>query len=140
MRVFIGYGYNPRDKWIEEYVFPLVVAFGCEIVNGKAVYGGALPNEITKEIRSSDAMIGFTTRREPAGADQFRTHAWVVHELTTAHVQDPPIPWVEVREQGVIPPGGILDAAQMQRIEYREEDRSRCLVQISEALRRLREQ
>ncbi len=139
MRVFIGYGYNQRDKWIEDYVFPLLVAFGCEVAHGKAVYGGALSDEITKEIRSSDAMIGFTTRREPVGQNQFRTHDWVVQELLTAHQQNPPIPWVEVREQGVISPGGILEAVQTQRINYREENRAERLVQIAEALRRLHE-
>ena len=140
MRVFIGYGYNDRDRWIEQYVFPLVTAFGCEVAHGKVVYGGALSAEITKEIRLSDAMIGFTTRRGPAEANGFRTHDWVVQELLTAHQQDPAIPWVEVRESGVISPGGILEAAQMQRIDYREEDRALCLVHIAEALRRLNEQ
>ena len=42
MRIFVGYGYNERDKWVEDYVLPLLVAFGCEVVHGKAVYGGAL--------------------------------------------------------------------------------------------------
>lgn len=139
MRVFIGYGYNERDKWIEQFVFPLVVAFGCEIAHGKAVYGGALSEEIIKAIGLSDAMVGFTTRREPVGHDQFRTHDWVVQELVAAHSRDPSIPWVEVREENVISPGGILEAAQMQRIDYREEDRAGCLVKIAEALRRFHE-
>ena len=42
MRIFVGYGYNERDKWVEGYVLPLLVAFACEVVHGKAVYGGAL--------------------------------------------------------------------------------------------------
>ena len=71
---------------------------------GRTVFGGALPNEVFKLIRSSDAMIGFTTRRDPVGQDQFTTHPWVVQELTAAQTQDPPIPFVEVREQGVIFP------------------------------------
>jgi hypothetical protein len=56
-----------------------------------------------------------------------------------AHGQDPKIPWVEVRQEGVISPGGILEAANAQRIEYRETDRALCLVSIAEALKRLRE-
>jgi len=138
MRVFIGYGYNPRDKWVEDYVVPLVQAFGAEVAHGKAVFGGALPDEILKAIRSSDAMIGFTTRREPAGPEQFSTHSWVVQELVTAYTQTPQIPWVEVREQGVISPGGILEAADAQRIEYQETDRAKCLVEIAKALQRFR--
>ena len=47
MRVFIGYGYNDRDKWVEDHVFPLVTAFGCEVLHGKTVYGG----EVSREVR-----------------------------------------------------------------------------------------
>jgi len=46
MRIYIGYGYNERDKWIEDYVIPLVVAFGCEVAHGKAVYGGSTGHTI----------------------------------------------------------------------------------------------
>jgi len=136
MRVFVGYGYNERDRWIEDCVVPLVVAFGCEVLHGRSVYGGALPDEVMKAIRASDAVIGFTTRREPIAPGLYRTHDWVTQELLTAHAQDPRIPWVEVREQGVISPGGILDAADTQRIDYREEDPAGCLVKIAHALRR----
>jgi hypothetical protein len=138
MRVFIGYGYNNRDKWVEQHVFPLVIAFGCEIAHGKLAYGGALPEEIVKTIRSSDAMIGFTTRREPSREGLFRTHPWVVQELLMAHAEN--LPWVEVREEGVEPPGGILESAGTQRIDYREADRADCLVKIAQALSRFREQ
>lgn len=136
MRIFVGYGYNERDRWIEDYVLPLVVAFGCEVVHGKSVYGGALPDEVMRAIRTSDAVIGFTTRRESLAPGQYRTHDWVVQELVTAHAQDPSIPWVEIREQGVISPGGILEYANAQRIDYREDDRPGCLVKIAQALRR----
>lgn len=137
MRVFIGYGYNDRDKWIEEYVFPLVIAFGCEVAHGKVAYGGALPDEIIKTIRSSDAMIGFTTRREPSGERLFRMHEWVVQELLMAHSEK--LPWVEVREEGVVSPGGILEAAGTQHIDYSAVDRAACLVKIAQALSSFRE-
>ena len=132
MRVFIGYGYNDRDKWIEEYVFPLVIAFGCEVAHGKVAYGGALPDEIIKTIRSSDAMIGFTTRCEPSGGGLFKTHQWLVQELLMAHSEK--LPWVEVREEGVVSPGGVLEAAVTQHIAYSEADRAACLVKIAQAL------
>lgn len=141
MRVFIGYGYNERDKWVEDYAFPLVVAMGCEISHGKAVYGGALSEEIIKAIRAPDAMIGFTTRRGEAENGRFRTHDWVVQELITAATsRDPLIPWVEVREEGVASPGGILEGAGAQRIDYREKDQAACLVQIARALQRFQDQ
>jgi hypothetical protein len=34
IRVFIGYGYNARDKWVETHVVPLVKAFGNTVVHG----------------------------------------------------------------------------------------------------------
>src|SRR5215471_19246121 len=114
MRIFIGYGYDARDKWVETYAVPMARAFGCTVVHGKAVFGGTLPYEIVKLIQASDAMIGFTTRREPAGRnqageEQFTTHPWVVQELTASLSQNPPIPFFEIREQGVVSPGGMFE-------------------------------
>jgi hypothetical protein len=140
MRVFIGYGYNERDRWIETYIIPLLEAFGCRVAHGKVAYGGALPPEVVDLIRSSDAMIGFTTRRDAAGPGQFTTHPWVVQELVTAYAQVPAIPFVEVREEGVVSPGGMLEAVNAQRIDYREADRAACLLHIAQALRRLLDQ
>ena len=105
MRIFVGYGYNDRDRWIEAYVFPLLSAFGCELLHGNAVYGGTLSDEILKTIRTADAVLGFTTRRDELAPGIYRTHDWVVHELFAAHAQDPRIPWVEVREEGVLAMG-----------------------------------
>jgi hypothetical protein len=144
MRVFVGYGYNPRDRWVETQVFPIVRAFGCTVEHGQAVYGGSLSDEVLRRIRTSDAMIGFTTRRDPAGNDakgqpQFTTHPWVVQELIAALAQTPAIPFVEVREEGVVDPGGLITAHQAQRIVYRETDRADCLVAICLALERFRQ-
>lgn len=88
-------------------------------------------------------MIGFTTRRDPAGHDpagneKFTTHDWVVQELITALTHTPPVPFVEVREQGVVSPGGMIEAANFQRIDYEEADRASCLVAIARALERFR--
>jgi hypothetical protein len=66
-RVFIGYGYHDRDLWVEKYVVPFVTAFGCTPVDGREVFGAALSSEVTQQIHSCHAMIGFTTRRDPAG-------------------------------------------------------------------------
>jgi hypothetical protein len=145
MRVFIGYGYNTRDAWVEKYAIPLAKSFGCTAVHGRAVFGGPLPSEVVKLILSTDAMIGFTTRRDPAGTDvtgreQFTTHPWVLQELSVALDQNPPIPFVEVREEGVISPGGMIEAANTQRIDYREADRADCLLAIALALERFRGQ
>jgi hypothetical protein len=51
---------------VEDHVFPFVAAMGYQTSRGRAVFGGALSEEIIQTIRASDAMIGFTTRREAA--------------------------------------------------------------------------
>jgi hypothetical protein len=138
IRVFIGYGYNARDSWVDTLVVPFVKACGCDVAHGKAVYGGALPIEVIRLIQSSDAMIGFTTRRDPDPGQpgQFTTHPWVVQELVTALAQNPALPYVEVREEDVVSPGAMLEGMNAQRINYREADRADCLLSIAQALER----
>jgi hypothetical protein len=99
MRLFIGYGYNPRDKWIEELVFPLADAMDCQVVHGKVTYGDSLAPEVRSLLLGCDAMIGFLTRREQVG-DVWSTHRWVIEELASAFGK---ISVVEVREEGVDP-------------------------------------
>ena len=83
MKIFVGYGYNERDHWIEKLVFPLIEAFGADVVSGKEVAGQLLGNAVRDLIERSDAMMGFTTRRgdDPDGA-MWGTHRWVTDELT----------------------------------------------------------
>ena len=81
----------------------------------------------------SDAMLGFLTRRERVG-EHWSTHRWVIEELASAFGQ---IPVVEVRETGVDPQSGML--AGIQRIQYCEEQRDRCLVQIAQAISLIKE-
>ena len=44
---------------------------------------------------------------------------------------------MEIREEAVISPGGIVEAAGAQRIDYRQEDLAGCLIKIAQAVRRL---
>lgn len=137
MKVFIAFGYNSRDQWIRELVYPMVEAFGGEVITGENLYGTGMT--ITKgvidRIESSDALLGFTTRRiDDFLADQkppvfWPTHQWVRDELVIAHTK---IPIAEIRENGVDPQCGIL--ADLQRISYEEGNRDKCLVQIAKIL------
>lgn len=133
MRLFVGYGYNSRDQWIEDLVFPLIEALGCQIVHGKSTFGDSLAPEIKSLLLGSDAMIGFLTRREKAG-EHWSTHRWVIEELASAFGQ---IPVVEVREDGVDSQSGML--AGIQRVPYREGERDRCLVQVAQAVSGIRD-
>ena len=47
-----------------------------------------------------------------------------------------PIPWVEVREEGVVSPGGMIAAMNAQRIDYREAERADCLLNAALVLER----
>jgi len=82
MRIFVAYGYNDRDLWIERAIFPVIEAFGSECVHGKALHGTEIVPSVQKLIESCDAIIGFTTARpnETAGV----THRWVTDELASA--------------------------------------------------------
>jgi hypothetical protein len=137
MKIFVGYGYNTRDAWIEDLVFRLIRAFGDEPTHGKETYGANLDAAVYDEIQGSDALIGFRTRREQV-AGNWKTHPWVDDELLTAANLQKQIPLVEVRETEVEEPSGMLGQKLqgMQRIIYDEQRRDRCLVEIAQAIGR----
>jgi hypothetical protein len=131
MRIFVGFGYNARDSWIPDMVFPIVRAFGDEVITGEDMPGEVLSEGVIERIRSSEALIGFLTRRGDPGPDgAFRTHRWVTDEISQAIAMKKPV--VEVREAGVDAQGGI--AADRQRLSYDEGSRDRCLVEIVKAI------
>jgi hypothetical protein len=133
MRLFVGYGYDQRDQWVEELVFPLLNAMKCEVVHGKVMYGDSLAPAIRSTILSCDALVGFMTRREQVG-EKWTTHRWVIEELATAFGR---IPVVEVREEGVEYQLGMLGG--IQHIVYEANRRDRCLVDIAQAISRISE-
>lgn len=139
MKIFVGYGYNSRDLWIESLVFRLIDAFGDSVESGKEIFGQNLDEGVKAKIAECDALIGFTTRREQIGtSDAWTTHQWVRDELLTAANAARPIPFVEVRETQVQEPGGML--AGRARINYNEANRALCLVEIAEAIGRWHQQ
>lgn len=140
MRVFVGYGYNDHDEWIEKLVFPLLVALGCEPVHAKVSFGDDLTTKVKQTLLGCNAMIGFLTRREPAGKnsagnDRWTTHIWVVQELGVAYSQ---MPTIEVREQGIDAQLGM--GAPYQRIEFDDKSRDKCLVELAMAIAEIREE
>ncbi len=126
MRIFVGYGYHDRDRWIEELVLPLVRAFGFEPLSGKEIYGQPLSQGVKDTIARSDALLGFATKRVDPDGGERGTHRWVTDELATA--ANVPIPLVEVREEGITQ-GGIV--GDRQYIDYKEQQRDKCLVEIA---------
>lgn len=137
MRLFLAYGYNDRDHWVEELVFPVAEALGWTIDHGLEVFGGPLPETIRRKIAKADALIGFATRRQVDGSLSNRTHPWVEQELTMAQTLDPSIPYVVVREEGVDPLSGFVGTANYQEIRYSADSQARCLKDVVRALRHL---
>ena len=133
LKVFVGYGYHERDQWIPELVFPLVKAFGCEVVTGEDMQGEELNDEVIRRVKSSDALIAFRTRREQPGEGGGDTsHRWVDNELTLAIGNQARV--VEVREEGVDLQGGL--AGNRQWIKYKESERDKLLVELAKTVGR----
>lgn len=130
MNIFLAYGYNDRDRWVKDLVFPIIRAFGSEVITGDEIYGQDIPSGVLAKIRRSDALVGFSTRRDDMGNGRWTTHHWVKQELAAALALN--LPLFEVRETNVDPQGGIT--ANLQRIDYEEEERDKCLVEIVKAL------
>ncbi len=130
MKIFVAYGYNERDKWIEELVFPILRAFGVDCETGEETYNGSISEIVKRKIQVCDALIAFTTKREPQNTESVTTHQWVKDELAIAVAHDKKI--VEVREIGVDSQGGITSG--YKKIKYDEKARDKCLVEIVKAV------
>jgi hypothetical protein len=131
MRIFVGYHFDPQDEWVRELVYPIIRAFGDEVVTGENLYGqDGLGAAVTARIRRCDALVGFATRRQRANDNHYTTHRWVTDEISQALAFG--LKTVEVREQDIDPQGGIASGGQF--ILYNAEERDRCLVELVEAL------
>jgi len=126
MKIFVAFGYNERDKWIPNLVFPIIKAFGDEVVSGEEVQGEQITDAVIREITQSNALMAFVTRRDKISGNRWTTHRWVTDELSNAIAFK--IPVAEIREIGVDEQGGI--AGDRQRIIYNETERDKCLVEI----------
>jgi hypothetical protein len=130
MKIFVAYGYNDRDQWIPNLVFPIIKAFGDEVITGEQLQGDQITDAVIREIRQSDALIAFVTRRQKIDETRWTTHRWVTDEV--AHALAYRLLIAEIRENGVDEQGGIV--GDRQRIIYNENEREKCLVEIVKIL------
>jgi hypothetical protein len=130
MKVFVGFGYNARDSWIEEKVFPILRAMGFTVVDGKDMHGRTLQPEVQSRIEQSDAAVGFFTIREGQGEADFNSHIWVRDEMVHANARGKPL--IPVKEEGCRIPDGLL--ADRQYIPLRQDDRLACVGELVGAL------
>jgi hypothetical protein len=132
MKIFVGFGYNDRDRWIEEQVFPILGGMGFIVVDGKDMHGQVLSPEVQSRIEQSDAAIGFFTVREGQGEADFTSHIWVRDEMVHANAKGKPI--IPVKEEGARIPDGLL--GNRQYIPLRQSDRLACVAELVGALGR----
>lgn len=136
MKLFVAFGYNDRDRWIEDLVVPLVHACGFDPVTGKAPYGQPLDDVLRQRIRTCDGVIGFLTQRSgPASAGAGNeTHRWVIEELAYARAGGKF--HVEFRESGVsAQPGG---GGAYVHIPFDSKERDKVMLAVAQALGDLR--
>jgi hypothetical protein len=128
LKVFVGFGFNARDRWIRELVFPLLEAFDCEVDTGEEMAGEQLSEGVQRRVASSDALIAFRTQRYPEDPQRVAlSHRWVDNELTLAIGRGLLV--LEVREEGVDDQGGL--AGDRQWLVYREAERDKLLVDLA---------
>jgi hypothetical protein len=132
MKVFVGFGYNDRDNWIEGQVFPILRGMGFTVVDGKDMHGQILQPAVQSRIEQSDAAIGFFTVREGQGDADFNSHLWVRDEMVHANAKGKPI--IPVKEEGARVPDGLL--GDRQYIPLRQNERLACVVELVGALGR----
>jgi hypothetical protein len=133
MRIFISYSFRPRDRWIEELVFPLVTAFEATPVHGKDIQGEKLTDEVKARIERCDALMAFVTRRGDQAIDgKYPSHRWVTDELAFAIGADKAV--VEIREGDIDPQDGI--GGDRVRINYDETNRVDLVLQLTNTLAR----
>jgi hypothetical protein len=132
MRVFVAYGYNDRDRWVQDLVFPFLEALGVEPLHGSGLYGQQIPPAVEGKIKEADAVVGFTSRRDPIPnvVDGWTTHPWVQQELVYGKGAGKRI--LECRERGVRVDDGILQG--MQRVDFDATDRGPLLLELAKVV------
>jgi hypothetical protein len=132
MRVFVGFGYNDRDTWIEEQVFPILRCMDFVVVDGKDLHGTILQPGVQDRINQSDAAVGFLSIRDPDATGDFNSHIWVRDELIYAVARDKPI--IPIKEENVRVPEGLL--GNVQYITLQQDDRLACVSELVTTLGR----
>lgn len=132
MKIFVGFGYNNRDQWIEDQVLPILRCMGFTTVDGKDMHGETLQPEVRSRIEQSDAVVGFFTIRDGQGEAAFNSHIWVRDEMVYALAKEKPI--IPIIEEGARIPDGLL--GNRQYILLRQTDRLACVVELAGALGR----
>ncbi|CAN5729780.1 hypothetical protein BH10BAC2_BH10BAC2_15840 [soil metagenome] len=130
MKIFVGFGYNQRDAWVREIVFPIIESFDAEILSGENLQGLVLADAVKEKISECDALLGFFTPRDEKANGKFTTHDWVRDEFSFAlNTGKEAVPVVEYKvdwNDGM--------AGNRQRVEFKEETKEKLLVELVKVL------
>ena len=134
MKVFVGFGYNQRDAWIKELVFPLIEIFDGEVLYGEDIFGDVLTIGVKNRIDECDALLGFFTPSDEKQNGKFTTHDWVRDEYGYANGKEKKtIPFIEQKvdwNQGMI--------GNVQHIPFNEDAKDKLILKVVEVLCKLR--
>jgi hypothetical protein len=135
MRIFISYSFRDENRWIADYVIPLVRCFGHEPVTGRILDTGTLEDEVKQKMRSCRRVLCFVTRAQPRydSAGKVVGHdppGWVRDELVMTRGTDRDA--IEFRESDVIRDGAHAAHAW---VEFDRGNIPHLLVQIAERLK-----
>jgi hypothetical protein len=89
MKLFVSYSFRSENKWVEDYVIPLLECFGHEVITGRILDAGPLDEEVKKKIRQCRRVLCFVTRAAPiydqnGATGNYHPPDWVRDELMLA--------------------------------------------------------
>ncbi len=87
MKAFVAFGYNERDAWIPEIIFPILNCLEIEIVTGEDLEGVVLSAGVIDKIKESDAVLAFCTKRDKIAENKWGTHPWILQEIASGLTQ-----------------------------------------------------
>lgn len=113
MRIFVSYSFREENKWVDDYVIPLIRCFGHEPVTGRILDGAAIPDEVRRLIKLSRRVLCFVTRDKPLYKYGIvmghKPPDWVRDELMLGRGAEKAT--IEFREKGVVYDGAAAFSA-----------------------------
>lgn len=104
MRIFVSYSFREENRWVQDYVLPLISCFGHKALTGEILQGEPIPQEVRGLIQQANRVLCFTTRASPIYGPQgevtgYAPPGWVRDELMLARGASKEA--IEFREAGV---------------------------------------
>jgi hypothetical protein len=134
MKIFVSYSFRDENRWVEDFVVPLIACFGHVPVTGRILDAGPLDEEVKQKIRQCKRVLCFVTRARPrrdaAGViTDYEPPDWVRDEMFLARGAERDA--LEFRERGVSYGGA---AALRPYVDFDRGDLPRLLLDLAKRL------